>query len=275
MKNLTWRRLAPAFLALLVFAAALPAAAGGHEEHEKHKVVIKRLHDCPNIQILGTSGEPIHIGRSNRGFLGVEPTSLTPELRRHFGVPGDAGVMIGKVIEDSAAVAAGLAVGDIITRVDGEEILTASGLGRAVRQKSGGDAVEIEYWRGGETYTATATLGEHERCAIDVGEYLHELDFDFEGLDLEGLTEQGLLIGEEALEALRDVDWAETLEGLKDIDWETHLEGLKHIDLEGFEERMEEVQERLRELEESLEREQERLERLERDRQGEEKSGDA
>ena len=158
-------------------------------------------------------------------------------------------------------------------RVDGEEILTASGLGRAVRQKSGGEEVEIEYWRGGVAHTATVTLGEQERCAFDVGQYLHDFDFEFEGLDVEDLAERGLVIGEEAFEVLRDVDWQEALEGLKDIDWETHLEGLKQIDLEAFEKRMEAVQERLRELEESLEREQERLERLERDREREERSG--
>ncbi len=268
MKTRFRQRLGLAALALLTFAVAFEAPAGGHEEQEKHKVVVRRIHDCPDIQILGTTGEPIRIGSSNRGFLGVEPTSLTPELRRHFGVPGDAGVMVARVVEESAAAGAGLAVGDIITRVDGEEILTAIGLGRAVRQKSGGEEVKIEYWRDGQAYTATATLGEQERCAVDIGRYLHDVD-------VEGLAEQGLLIGEEALEALRDVDWEETFEGLKDIDWETHLEGLKHLDLEGFEERMKEVQERLRELEQSLEREQERLERLERDSEGKEPSGGA
>ncbi len=274
MKTLA-ARIGLSTLTLLLLAVALQAPAGEHEKHEKHKVVVRRLLDCPEIELLGTTGEPIHIGRSNRGFLGVEPTSLTPELRQHFGVPGDAGVMIARVIDDSAAAGAGLAVGDIITRVDGEEIGSANGLGRAVRQKGGGEEIEIEYWRGGEAATATVALGEHERCAVDVGHYLHDIDIDFEGL-----AERGLEIGGEAFEVLRDVDWEEALEGLQDVDWEKHFEGLKELDLEGVEERMEEVQERLRELEENLEKEQERLERLERDRQREEQeeqggSGDA
>ena len=261
-----YERIGLSLLALLLLAVALEVPAGEPEEHEQHKVVIRRLHDCPQIHLLGTVGEPVHIGRASRGFLGVEPTSLTPELRQHFGVPGDAGVMVARVVEDSAAAAAGLAVGDIITRIDGEEILSASGLGRAVRERSGGEAVEIEYWRDGAAATATATLGEQERCAIDVGHYLHDLDF-------EGLAGRGLEIGEEAFEVLREVHWEEALKGLEDIDWEKHFEGLEMPDLEGFEERMEEVQKRLRELEENLEREQERLERLQKDGESKDQGG--
>ena len=32
-----------------------------------------------------------------RGFLGVGLTELTPELRTHFGVPEESGVMVSKV----------------------------------------------------------------------------------------------------------------------------------------------------------------------------------
>ena len=55
---------------------------------------------------------PDHSGK----VLGVGLTDLTPELREHFGVGGDAGVMISRVVEDSPAAKAGLRVGDIIER---------------------------------------------------------------------------------------------------------------------------------------------------------------
>lgn len=128
-----------------------------------------------------------------------------------------------------------------------------------MRQLSGGEEVEIEYWRDGVAASLTVALGEQERCAFDIGHYLH-------GFDLEGLAEHGLEISHEGLEALEEIDWQETFRGLQDIDWEKHLEGFREIDIERFEERMERVQERLQRLEENLEREQERLEHIDRRR---------
>lgn len=72
-----------AMTAWIAFGAAALA-----QEEERRVVIEKRVHDCPKIEIRGSSGEPVRIGYSNRGFLGVEPTPLTPELRQHFGVAG-------------------------------------------------------------------------------------------------------------------------------------------------------------------------------------------
>ncbi|HEY0510785.1 MAG TPA: PDZ domain-containing protein, partial [Thermoanaerobaculia bacterium] len=57
-----------------------------------------------------------------RGYLGIGLTELTPELRTHFGVPEEAGVMVSKVEPGSPAEKAGIKVGDILTRVDGNAI---------------------------------------------------------------------------------------------------------------------------------------------------------
>ena len=43
-----------------------------------------------------------------KGYLGVQLLDLTPELRVHFGVSEDSGVMISQIVEDSPAAAAGL-----------------------------------------------------------------------------------------------------------------------------------------------------------------------
>ena len=42
-----------------------------------------------------------------RGYLGVGLTELTPELRTHFGVPEESGVMVSKVEPGSPAEKAG------------------------------------------------------------------------------------------------------------------------------------------------------------------------
>lgn len=96
------------------------------------------------------------------GYLGVQLTALTPELRSHFGVPDDTGVMVGKVLDDTAAFRAGLAVGDIITRVDGEPVASPRDLAMAIRELGEGDSVNLEVWRNGAIESIVATVDKHE-----------------------------------------------------------------------------------------------------------------
>ncbi len=128
-----WKTILPAALALAVTGTAAHAGDPGEDKRviDEERVVM-RLRDCPQVKVLG-SGHAQMLSLSPHGFLGVEASSLTPELRSHFGAPEDAGVILSRVLADSAAQAAGLAVGDVVTRVDGEEITSANGLGRVVR----------------------------------------------------------------------------------------------------------------------------------------------
>ncbi len=248
--------------ALAVLVLGVPAFAAGPDsdsDSEQHVHVHKgvRVVDCPEVKVLG-SGSARVLSLSPRAFLGVEASDLTPELREHFGAPADAGVMLSKIVGASAAEAAGLAVGDIVTRVDGDEIPSKGTLGRAVRRKQGGEAMEIEYWRDGAMYTTTAMLKERERCSVDIGDSLREIRIE----DLPELGELGIEIGGEALESSLEI-LRETLAGQ---DWQSHLEGLEELQLERLEERMERAQERLERLEERLEREYGReFERAERE----------
>lgn len=99
------------------------------------------------------------------GFLGVQLTDLTPELRTHFGVVGDEGIMVARVIDDSPAFRAGLAAGDIITRVDGVSMGSSADLTHAIRAHEEGETVNLEIWRGGSSETLSATLDKSPQSA--------------------------------------------------------------------------------------------------------------
>lgn len=122
------------------------------------------------------------------GYLGIQLTDLTAELRIHFGVSEDEGVMVAKVVDDSAAFRAGLAAGDIITGVDGESIGSSMDLTRAIRSREEGDTVSLEVWRDGSVSAVTATLDKseiphmaHKTVVIDCDDDERDCDFDFTG----------------------------------------------------------------------------------------------
>lgn len=82
-----------------------------------------------------------------RPKLGAHVFPITPELRAHFGAPRHLGVLVGRVETDSLAAKAGLAVGDVITRIDTFGVPSPSVLRALVGLRSGGDRFVIEVVR--------------------------------------------------------------------------------------------------------------------------------
>ena len=144
--------------------------AGGHDviliededgDGEARKSVRHRLHRV--MQRLGEGGPRLHLQHGGGAFLGVQLSHLTEELRVHFGVPEDVGVLVGKVVAGSPAFRAGVEVGDIVTAVGGVAVDSASSLAHAIRGHEDGDTVVLEVWRDGRMEKISAALEERER----------------------------------------------------------------------------------------------------------------
>lgn len=178
------------------------------------------------------------------GYIGVQSTALSPELRRHFGVPEDAGVLIARVEPGAPAAAAGILVGDIVTTVEGAPVVDVAALGRAIRPRQDGEPIELELYRDGQRQTVTVNVVERRREAVRVragGDRTYELETRREAL------EHGSDPSVASEEALRKVyeyfaseEWRQTLEGYEGRDWSE------------IEMRMREVEKRLGELEGEL-----------------------
>jgi hypothetical protein len=93
-------------------------------------------------------GAPLQAAR--RASLGTMPD---------FGFEGP-GVRVQQVMPDSAAQAAGIMAGDVLTAFDGEPVTDLRGYSTLLKAKSPGDRVEVTVLRDGEEKTTTATLGE-------------------------------------------------------------------------------------------------------------------
>ncbi len=170
-------------LALMAVAIAWPTlaadAAAKGKKAGAHVVVLDNdlekagqdIDDVEEIEIGDESGPLVWV-MAGRGFLGVTPMELTPELREHFGVAKEAGVMIGRVEPDSPAAKAGLKVGDIVTKVDGKDVDSPFALQKAIRGKKANETVSLEVWRDRRKETLTATVTERDREQLDVSQLL-------------------------------------------------------------------------------------------------------
>jgi serine protease Do len=106
----------------------------------------------PVVQSLITEGKVVY------PWLGVEVTTVTSTIQQYYNLSVNVGALITSVTGGSPADKAGLKAGDVITKVDNEDISTAAGLISAIRSHRNGDQVEIVYYRGNVQKVANATL---------------------------------------------------------------------------------------------------------------------
>ncbi|MDO9483601.1 MAG: trypsin-like peptidase domain-containing protein [Hydrogenophaga sp.] len=86
-------------------------------------------------------------GQVTRGWIGVEPQDLSPELAESFGIPAGTGVIITGVLQNGPAAQAGIRPGDVITRVAGREVGTVAQLLSAVAALPPGTSATMEVVR--------------------------------------------------------------------------------------------------------------------------------
>lgn len=101
----------------------------------------------------------VEYGEVQRGLLGVQLQPLTPELAQALSLESHEGALIAAVVPGSAAAAAGLQPGDVVTAVNGEPISRANGLRTRVGLMRVGEKLELTLLRDGESRTIDATIG--------------------------------------------------------------------------------------------------------------------
>lgn len=92
-------------------------------------------------------------------WLGVETREVTADNVKEFKLPGERGVVIGKVLDDSPAAKAGFKDSDVITEINGQRIEGAAQFRRMIREIPAGRNVQLTVWRNGHSQNITTTLG--------------------------------------------------------------------------------------------------------------------
>jgi len=88
-------------------------------------------------------------GKVTRGWIGVEPQELTPELAAYFDTELREGVMITGVLQNGPAARGGLRPGDVITGVAGQPVRNVAGLLAAVATLPPGQPARLDVVRRG------------------------------------------------------------------------------------------------------------------------------
>ncbi len=176
-----------------------------------------------------------------RGYLGVSLTELTPELRAHFGVPEDSGTMVSRVEPGSPADKAGIKVGDIVTRIDGNAVESSWDVSSKVRGFDDGQQIPIEVWRNGKAQSFTAAIVQKERPELDMGPLFFK----------EGDGKRMMFkMDPERLKEMREKMPAEGWDG-KDVQIRHRLVSPREVELE---KQLKQLEKRIAELEKQIKR---------------------
>src|SRR5690606_24440725 len=76
----------------------------------------------PSSTVQDVMTQIIRHGRVIRGYIGVEPQDVTPELAEAFQLPRRDGAIIAGVMRGGPAEKAGVKVGDILVSMEGKQV---------------------------------------------------------------------------------------------------------------------------------------------------------
>ncbi len=99
-------------------------------------------------------------GTVTRGWVGAEVQSITPDIADGLGNDNLRGAIVANVRSDSPAAKAGLASGDIITSVNGQDIKNAHELTKKIHEATPGSSAQLGLLRQGKQRSVSVTLGQ-------------------------------------------------------------------------------------------------------------------
>ena len=107
-------------------------------------------------------GQLVELGRTRRGWLGVNIQDVTAEIAESLGLDSENGALVSWIDPMGPASLGGVEVGDIIVRFDGKDIEEMKSLPRIVAETEVGRTVKVEVLRNGRNRVLDITLGELE-----------------------------------------------------------------------------------------------------------------
>jgi Do/DeqQ family serine protease len=119
----------------------------------------------------------IEFGNVQRGVLGVEGGELNSQASKELGVKETQGFYINKVQKKSGAEKAGLQKGDIIIKLDNQNVSTFADLSGYINTKRPNDNIQVTIIREGKNKIIPVVLSKNE-----------SFNTEFKGIELENIV---------------------------------------------------------------------------------------
>ena len=130
-----------------------------------------------------------------RGYLGISIQPVSDEIADSLGLPHDRGELVRAVMPNLPAASAGIKVGDIVMKVNNENVTPSRTLSGIVSDTAPGTRIPIEVLRSGKTMTLYAVVAKRPNAQ----ELAKSLDPQPQGNPFEGPQAQGEGLAESAL----------------------------------------------------------------------------
>ena len=105
-------------------------------------------------------------GQVTRGWVGIEPSELTPELAETFGLKQTNGVVITGVLQNGPAANAGLRPGDLLLAVAGQPVKNVGELLTRIAALTPGENVKLEVVRRNQNLTLNVTAVQRPKTKV-------------------------------------------------------------------------------------------------------------
>jgi serine protease DegQ len=105
-------------------------------------------------------------GMVTRGWIGVEPRDLTPEIAETFNLPVKQGVLITGVLQNGPASKGGIRPGDVIVQVAGKPVNNTVQLLSAVAALKPATPAVVSVQRGDQSLSLSVTVAQRPRTMV-------------------------------------------------------------------------------------------------------------
>ncbi|MEJ2768526.1 Do family serine endopeptidase [Mycetohabitans sp. B46] len=115
----------------------------------------------------------ITTGTVTRGWIGVEPQDVTPEIADSFGLQQKSGAIVAGVLRGGPADKAGIKPGDILVKVNDEDITDTTRLLNVIALIQPGTVAKVHLWRKSHEMDIDVTIGKRPpppKQALDNGD---------------------------------------------------------------------------------------------------------
>jgi serine protease DegQ len=114
----------------------------------------------PTTLVRQVMNDLIRAGKVTRGYFGVEPEDITPDVAQMLKLERSDGVVLKGVQRSSPAGRAGLEPGDVIVAINGEKVGNSRGMLNQIAQLPPGSNASVRVLRAGREVDVPVTVGE-------------------------------------------------------------------------------------------------------------------